>query len=257
MKKLDLVNFLNEYLKIDQYQDTSKNGLQVDSSKEDIKKIWYAVDASTYIFDKAVKENVDMVICHHGLFWGNEQVLTWLFYERAKRLLSNDIWLYASHLPLDGHEELGNNIVILNKMLKYFNIDKSGYSIDKFGFYHDQSIWFSLSLESSIEYKDFLDFLVSIWFNLSDYNFWEKLEIKNFCVVSWWWGSALFEAKEKWFDVFVTWEMNHSSLMFAKEMGQSVLLWWHYETEVFGVQALAEKLKKDFGIEVVFLDEKY
>ena len=257
MKKLDLIKFLNEYLKIDQYEDSSKNGLQVDNNKKEIKKIWYAVDASTYIFDKAIKENVDMVMCHHGLFWGNEQVLTWLLYERIKKLILSDIWLYAIHLPLDGNEEVWNNIIMLNKFIEYFNIDKSEYIIDQFGFYHGQSIGFSLNLKLIIKYEDLIKFFQSIWLQIDDHNFWNRSEVKSICFVSWWWGSALFEAKEKWFDVFITWEMNHSSIMFAKELGQSILLWWHYETEIFGVQALAKKLKKDFAIDVVFLDEKY
>lgn len=257
MKKDDLVKFLNEYLKIDNYQDSSKNWLQVDTSKQEIKKIWYAVDAASYLFDKAIEEWVDMVICHHGMFWGDEQVLTWLLYDRVKKLISNDIWLYACHLPLDWHGEVGNNIVILNKFLHYFDLDQSDYIIDQFWFYRWQSIWFALRLNSDIKYENFIEFCKFIWLDISDYNFWDRIEIKSICFVSGWWGSALFEAKDKWFDVFLTWEMSHSSIMFAKELKQTVVLWWHYETEIFGVQALSEKLNKDFGIEIVFLDEKY
>gem|GEM_PF-2497189 len=56
MQKQELINYLNEYLKISDFKDSSKNGLQVDNRKDDIKKIGYTVDASTYIFDKAKEE---------------------------------------------------------------------------------------------------------------------------------------------------------------------------------------------------------
>jgi putative NIF3 family GTP cyclohydrolase 1 type 2 len=69
MKKQDLINYLDQYLKINDFQDKSKNGLQVDNSKKEIKKIGYSVDASTYIFEKAKEEKVDMVLCHHGMYW--------------------------------------------------------------------------------------------------------------------------------------------------------------------------------------------
>jgi putative NIF3 family GTP cyclohydrolase 1 type 2 len=69
MNKQELINYLDDYLNITDFKDSSKNGLQVDNSKEEIKKIAYAVDANTYIFEKAIYEGVDLVLTHHGLFW--------------------------------------------------------------------------------------------------------------------------------------------------------------------------------------------
>lgn len=250
MKKLDLIKFLNEYLKIGQYEDTSKNGLQVDTTKNDIKRIWYAVDASTYIFDKAIKENVDMVICHHGLFWWFDPIVVWSHYNKLSKLIKNDILLYACHLPLDGHEEVGNNIVMLNKFVEIMNI--SDFDIEQ----NWHAFW--------LKFVDwvFLDDVIklyckNIWIVPELYNFWNKEKINSIYFSS---GGGLYSAKvakEKNYDLLITWEWPHHEIISAKEMGQSILLWWHYETEIFGVQALAEKLKKDFGIEIVFLDEKY
>ena len=76
MNKKELVKYLDEYLNISEYKDKSKNGLQIDSTKDEIKKIGFAVDATSYIFDKAIEEKVDMIFSHHGLFWGFEQTLT-------------------------------------------------------------------------------------------------------------------------------------------------------------------------------------
>jgi len=250
MKKLDLIKFLNEYLKIDQYQDTSKNGLQVDNDKEEVKKIWYAVDASTYIFDKAIKENVDMVICHHGLFWWFDPIVTWTHYQKLSKLIKNDISLYACHLPLDGHEEVGNNIVMLNRFIEIMNI--SNFDIEQ----NWHAFWLKF-----IDWV-FLDDIVkvyckNIWIVPELYNFWNKEKINSIYFSS---GGGLYSAKvakEQNYDLLITGEWPHHEIIRAKELWQSIILWWHYETEVFGVEALAEKLRKDFDIQIVFLNEKY
>jgi putative NIF3 family GTP cyclohydrolase 1 type 2 len=69
MNKQELIAYLDEYLNISAYVDDSKNGLQVDSEKTEIRKIGYSVDATTYIFDQAKNQDVDMVLSHHGIFW--------------------------------------------------------------------------------------------------------------------------------------------------------------------------------------------
>ncbi|MBU0626659.1 Nif3-like dinuclear metal center hexameric protein [Patescibacteria group bacterium] len=61
------------------------------------------------MFDKAIKEKLDLLIVHHGLFWGIEQTITGLMYKRVSKLIKNDIALYACHLPLDAHPVVGNN----------------------------------------------------------------------------------------------------------------------------------------------------
>ena len=109
MKKQELIDYLDEYLQISEFQDSSKNGLQVDNSKDEVLKIGYSVDTSTYIFDRAIQAEVDIIISHHGMFWGHEETLTGIPYVRAKKLLNNDIASYAAHLPLDAHPEIGNN----------------------------------------------------------------------------------------------------------------------------------------------------
>ena len=76
MNKKELISYLDEYLRTNNFDDKSKNGLQVDNQKEEILKIGYSVDATSYVFEKAHQEKVDMVLCHHGLFWGQEEVIT-------------------------------------------------------------------------------------------------------------------------------------------------------------------------------------
>ena len=84
MNKRELIKYLDEYLNISEYTDASKNWLQVDNNKDEIKKIAFGVDATTYIFQKAEYEDVDMIITHHGIFWWQEETLTGVSYKRAK-----------------------------------------------------------------------------------------------------------------------------------------------------------------------------
>lgn len=250
MNKTDLVKYLNDYLKIDNFaEDNSKNGLQVDNSRQEIKKIWYAVDATSYIFDKAIAEWVDMLIVHHGMYRWFESVMTELHYLRIKKLLNSDISLYACHLPLDAHEEVGNNIVLLNKFVNYFHIKK--FEIIK----KDHS--FGLKFVDNIFYEDISNYCKNIWIVDQNYNFWNKKEINSVFFSSGGWLFLAKMANELNYDLLITWEWAHHDISMAKDIKQSVLLWWHYETEIFGVQALAEKLNEKFGIDIVFLDEKY
>jgi len=95
-----ITNFLNEYLKISETQDTSVNGLQV-SGKNNINKIAFAVDACMETFVAAKKAGADMVIVHHGLIWKGITSVTGITYDRLKFLIENEISLCGAHLPLE------------------------------------------------------------------------------------------------------------------------------------------------------------
>lgn len=258
MQKLQLINYLDTYLNINDYTDSSKNWLQVDNEKSDIKKIGYSVDASTYIFDKAISENVDLVLCHHWLFWWYEEKLVWIPFSRVKKLLKHDIWLYACHLPLDAHKEIWNNIWLVKWFINIYWLQKGEYEILDFWFHHDLPIWFWLKFEKQVHISTLQTlFCENLQLQKKLYNFWNKEFINSISFVSWgsWWTYK--EAFEKWYDLFVTWESNHNKILSAKEIWQSILLGWHYETEKIWPKLLSYHLKDKFWLEIVFLDEKY
>ena len=126
-----IVKDLNNLLQIDLTPE--QNGLQVEGTKE-IKKIVFGVSANMALFEAAVKKNAQMIIVHHGLFWGNEQKLTGVFGARVRFLIKNDLNLVAYHLPLDKHPVLGNNVG-LAKILGLKNLKPFGtYKGLKIGF---------------------------------------------------------------------------------------------------------------------------
>ncbi|NDK07763.1 hypothetical protein EOM39_00785 [Candidatus Gracilibacteria bacterium] len=150
MKKQDLVNYLDDFLNIKLFTDKSKNGLQVDNNKSEVKKIGYSVDASTYIFEKAKNENIDLVLCHHGMYWGFESTLVGIPFKRAKLLIDNDIALYACHLPLDAHREVGNNMGLLKGFVNIFGLRDGEYRVEPFGEYNGNTIGFGLRFDNKI-----------------------------------------------------------------------------------------------------------
>ena len=109
MKRDELVAWLDQYLDIGAYRaDPSMNGLQVQGSDE-VTKVAVAVDASLNTFQQATSAGADMLIVHHGLFWGQPLAITGMHRERVKYLLDSQLSLYAAHIPLDAHREVGNN----------------------------------------------------------------------------------------------------------------------------------------------------
>lgn len=256
MDKKQLVQNLNNYLKINDYPDGSKNWLQIDTSKTEIKKIWYAVDATSYIFDKAIENNVDMVIVHHGIYWGYEQALVDIHYKRASKLIKNDIALYAAHIPLDAHEEVWNNIWIVKAFTNIFWI--RDYKLEQFGDYKWKFIWYGIKFEQEVHIANIITpFCQQMQFEKKLYNFWKKEYIKSVAVISWWAWDDFKQAYDNWYDLYITWEASHNEIIDAKEFWQSILLWWHRETEKIWVKLLANYIEKNFWIETMFLDEKY
>lgn len=106
---IDLINQLNSYLQISQFIDFAPNGLQIEG-REKIKRVVTAVTASQQIIHKAIELEADVLIVHHGLFWDKDPyIIQGAKREKIAQLLKHGISLLAYHLPLDAHQEIGNN----------------------------------------------------------------------------------------------------------------------------------------------------
>src|SRR5947209_4694776 len=117
MQLTELVKYLDDYLAIQHVPDWKDafNGLQVEGRAE-IRKVATAVDACAFTIEAAVADGADLMIVHHGLFWGAKAPLTGAYYKRISTLIKNDLALYSCHTPLDAHPEVGNNHVLARKM---------------------------------------------------------------------------------------------------------------------------------------------
>jgi dinuclear metal center YbgI/SA1388 family protein len=127
MKTSDLTLFLTQFLQPAKFSDYCPNGLQVEGRAE-TNKIVTGVTASMALLEAAKAANADTILVHHGYFWrGENMAITGIKQRRIKFLLENNLNLYAYHLPLDAHPQIGNN-VMLGKVL---GLEIAGYLDDK------------------------------------------------------------------------------------------------------------------------------
>ena len=116
MKREQLVEYLDELLQPAKFRDYCPNGLQVEGRAE-VRRVLCGVTASQALLDLAATGAYDAVFVHHGLFWkGDDGRVTGFRRRRLHTLLANDISLFAYHLPLDVHPELGNNAQLARLM---------------------------------------------------------------------------------------------------------------------------------------------
>lgn len=243
MKLNEIENKLNDLLKVSDFakMDISLNGLQVGNRDADVKKVAFAVDACLQSVQMAVESNADLLVVHHGLFWGRPIAINGAHYQRVATLIKNDVGLYACHLPLDAHLELGNNAQMAMKLgIKDFvEFDDVGVIGKLPKPMTSRQIMQALVDESEFEHCHSIEF--------------GKKTCETVAFVS---GSAARDldlAIAVGADIFVTGERSHTSYHTCKEMGMNMLCLGHYATEVYGVKAL-KALFESWGLETVFLD---
>ena len=237
-----IAEFLNEELKIKEFEDDANNGLQMENTGE-IKKIGFSVDASLETFQEAVAANCQMLITHHGMMYKGLTHISGHHYQRIKYLIENNLAIYGAHLPLDAHPAYGNNIKIVNILgLK---------KIKPFGEHHNQPIGYQGEFSGTLE--DVKKKLEENGMKTKSLNF-GKQEIKTIAIVSGGAAENTLEAIQKNVDLYITGESSQWLHHLAKENKINVIFGGHYETEVFGVKALMALLKEKFNVEVEFID---
>ncbi len=246
----EMDTYFRSFLNFDAYaSDPSKNGIQVQNkhpNSKQISKVAFAVDACLETIKKSIENGADVLIVHHGLFWGYEQTITSNHYQRLRLLIENDIALYACHIPLDANEEVGNNYGLARKIgltnLSPFGSWK-GMKIGVQGCFESPH---SLSTISELLLDDNQKMLGLLPFG--------KKEIMSVAIVSGGAEDLLSEAIENNIDAYITGELSHETFHLAKESNISVLAGGHYNTETMGVCLLAKKLHTEHAMETVFLD---
>ncbi len=245
MKTKELTSYLDDLLRVRDIADDSLNGLQVANSG-DVTKVALAVDACAASMDAAHEAGADFLLVHHGLFWGKPAPIRDALYQRIRRLIESDMALYAAHLPLDLHPELGNNAQA-GKVL--------GWPVaGEFGEYHGEIIGREVRFDAPRSLSDVAEELgrklnceVNVW----DFG---PTSIKRMGYVSGGGLSILQQAVAEGMDAFVTGEPGHSFYWTAKESKINVLFAGHYATETLGVKAVGEYIHNQFGLETVFID---
>jgi dinuclear metal center YbgI/SA1388 family protein len=246
MKRDDLVAYLDEYLQIATIQDTSNNGLQVEGS-EDITHVAFAVDVGLAAFEEAAAATAQMLVVHHGMFWGKPLMVTGIQRRRLAQLFDAGVSLYASHLPLDLHAEVGNNATLA----RWLELEQ----VAPFGEYKGQVIGLVGSLTEPLTRQQFVarvetalgEAVIQVW------PFGPET-IQRVGIISGGGGSFMDQAGDANLDLYLTGELSHQVYHQARELGLNVVYGGHYATETAGLKALAAHLADRFGLRTTFLD---
>jgi dinuclear metal center YbgI/SA1388 family protein len=246
MKRDELVDYLDSYLRVKEIEDKSQNGLQVEGPDE-VRKVAFAVDGCQTAFEQAVDEEAQLLVVHHGLFWSESKLLTDIHFRRVRTLIEGRCGLYAMHLPLDAHPEVGNNVE-LARLLKLKNTCP-------FVEYHGLEIGIVGVLDPPLDIPTFIGRLVEALgrppIRVLGYG---PDEIQRVGCVSGDAASMMDQAAKGGVDTYVTGETNHASYHEAAERGLNVFFAGHYTTETLGVKALARHVEDKFDLETIFLD---
>ncbi|WP_374476176.1 Nif3-like dinuclear metal center hexameric protein [Zoogloea sp.] len=243
MERAELQRYLDNLLDVGRFRDYSPNGLQVEGRAE-IRRIVCGVTASQALLDAALARDADAVLVHHGYFWrGEDACITGLRRKRLGTLLRSDINLFAYHLPLDAHPELGNNAQLGRLM---------GWTPE--GRFGEQDIGWIGQLAQSTPAELLMRQLAARLGREPLLLGEPGRAVKR---IAWCTGGAqsYFEqAIACGVDCFVSGEASEQTTHLARESGVAYLAVGHHASERYGVQALGAHLAERWGLEVDFVD---
>ncbi len=256
MKLSDFVTRLDSELRTEAYADldASANGLQVGptapytDAEPTIEHVAFAVDGVRQTFEAAADCGADAILTHHGISWGDIEHLSGRTYHRLEPLFAHEIVLYVSHLPLDGHQELGNAAGVGDVIELTDRAPFGEYGPEYVGQRGRLAVPCSPStlverLEADLDTGGQPIQLLEAG----------PERIEDVAIVT---GSGvdwLAEAVAEDVDALITGEGKQNVFHEAREAGIHVVLAGHYATETFGVQSL-QALVEEWGLETTFLD---
>lgn len=240
-----IVEFLDRLLDSPGYPDYGPNGLQVPGAGE-VSSVITGVSATRELFEIAQARGAELVLVHHGIFWGDAGALRPLQAGRLRTLLTNDISLVAYHLPLDSHGEVGNNALLIQDL---------GMSVaEPFGDYKGRPIGYVGELAAPVNGPGLANLLFERLGREPLHLGFGPDEIRRVAVIA---GSApdhIEEAAAAGCDAFITGEPAERVNSAAKELGIHFYAAGHHATEKLGIKRIGELVADEFGVEVEFVD---
>ncbi len=242
-----LTEYLDDYLRAGEYQDYAPNGLQVEGRRE-VRKIALGVTASLRFIEAARERGADAVLVHHGWFWKGEPApIVGMKKRRVAALLGADMSLIAYHLPLDAHEEVGNNARLAAELgLKV---------VERRGEYGLVNICEPVS--GPLEREFFIERVASVLKRRPLCVGAEPARLSRIALCSGGAQDFLGEAVRAGCDAYLSGEISERTTHEAREQGILYLSAGHHATERFGIQALGARLEEAFpGLECFYLEDE-
>ncbi len=228
--------------------DASPNGLQVGPASQPVEHVALAVDAAVETIDRARDAGADLLLTHHGIVWGEVERITGGTYRRVAPLIDDDLALYVSHLPIDGHQDLGNaaglaDVLDLSNRAPFGTVGEQ--HVGQRGRTRDPMTATELqeTLESELATKGQPVQVLDVG----------PATIRDVAIVTGSGADWLEEAAATGADALVTGEGKGKLYHEAREVGVTVFLAGHYATETFGVRAVGERLA-EWDLETTYID---
>lgn len=245
MKRAELVEYLDNYLRIADIRDYGPQGLQVEGRAE-VQRVIGLVDAQQPCVEAAIGQGADLMLVHHGIFWGNAKPLRGGYGRLVRTLLDANLNLYAAHLALDAHPDVGNNAELARRL----GLEITGW----WGNANGVKLAVLAQSQEGIQLDDLVErFEQQVGpAKLVQAN--GPHLVHRVGILSGFGARDIEEAARLGCDLYLTGETSHAQYYDALNAGINVVYGGHYTTETVGVQALGQHLQEKFGIEFQFID---
>ena len=246
-----IADHLDQLLRTREIPDypSALTGVQLENRSEII-KVAAAVDFSRRIVEATIGSGSNLLVVHHGMFWAGLRPITGRFYDCIAPLLRHDIAVYSSHLPLDAHPELGNNVLLAREL----GLEPSA------GFARYQTIQIGVQGISELPTQELIDRCQRI---AARHDGAVIATRSADSVVTRRWAictgagadsSTIREAVDARVDTLIVGEGPHHTAVEAADIGLTIIYVGHYATETFGVCAVARHVGEKFGVPWEFLE---
>lgn len=243
MHRAELETYLNQYLDASRFRDYCPNGLQVEGRAE-IRAVVTGVTASLDLLRAAVERGADAVLVHHGYFWrGEEQRVIGTRRSRLALALKSDLNVFAFHLPLDAHPEVGNNV----EFARALDLPVAG----RFG-EQDVAMYGAFGQPLTVAA---LGERIANRLGRKPQVIGDAAKLVN--RLAWCTGAAqgyLEDAVRLGVDAYISGEISEQTVLLARESGVAYIAAGHHATERYGIQALGAHLAARFGLRHEFID---
>jgi dinuclear metal center YbgI/SA1388 family protein len=243
MQRTELETYLNQYLDVARFRDYCPNGLQVEGRAE-VRTIATGVTASLALVRAAIEQGADALLVHHGYFWrGEDPCVTGTRRERLALLLEHELNLFAFHLPLDAHPEVGNNVQLAREL-----------ELPYAGRFGEQELGAHGAFAQPITVGELARRIAA---RLDRTPLIIGDEAQPVRRVAWCTGAAqsyLEDAVRLGVDAYISGEISEQTVHLARESGVAYIAAGHHATERYGIRALGEHLAARLGVAHQFID---
>ena len=245
MRRDELVAYLDEYLRIGEIKDFGPQGLQVEG-RDEVRSIVGMVAAHLPSVQAALLSGADMLIVHHGILWGPAKPLRGSLGRLVRTLMAEDLNLYAAHLALDAHPEVGNNVELARRL----GLEVS----DWWAIINGVKLGVIATSADGVKFDYLVErFRQTVGAPVLVQPHGPRLS-HRVAILSGAGANEIEAALELGCDTVLTGETSHAHFYDAEDFGVNLIYGGHYSTETVGVQALGEHLAARFDIDFQYLD---